>query len=305
MAPPVMALAGIMVGTVLYGIYLMLFIASIYLLLGRHNGINTSKYSLRSWSIMFYSSCALFLVVTAHWIVTICRAFIGFIYFHDGAGAVDFFKDNTQPTITALNIFVGLALVVGDGMIIYRLWIVWSRNKLVVVLPILSEIALAVSYTFLIVLRSRLGGKDISATKLVTPVSLLTLGINIYCTALISYQIWTTTRAAVPVNQTNLMDVLIIVVESAALYTTLMVVYEIIYQLNSQVQYAEALLIPPIIGIANALIQVRIGLRKTSNTPFGTSVATEPIHFAAHRGIISRGEAIHVDSQFTEKSVTI
>jgi hypothetical protein len=47
-----------------------------------------------------------------------CRAFIGFIYFHDGAGAVAFFKDNTQATTTALNVFVGLAFVVGDGMIV-------------------------------------------------------------------------------------------------------------------------------------------------------------------------------------------
>ncbi|KAJ7271045.1 hypothetical protein C8J57DRAFT_1508008 [Mycena rebaudengoi] len=219
MPPPAIALAGIMVDT--YGIYLVLFITSIYLLLGRHNSGNTARFSASSWSIMFYSSCALFVVVTGHWIVNVCRAFIGFIYFQDGAGAVAFFKDNTQPTITAFNRFVGLAFVVGDGMIIYRLWIVWGLNKLVVLLP--TIVILQVFYTFLIVLRSRLGGKDISATKLVTPTSALTLGI--------------------------------IVVESAALYTTLMVVYEITYQLNSQVQYAEAHFIPPIIGIANALIQ--------------------------------------------------
>ncbi|KAJ7271043.1 hypothetical protein C8J57DRAFT_296200 [Mycena rebaudengoi] len=281
MAPPVMDLAGIIVGTLLYGIYFMLFLASVYLLLERKNG--TSLFASRSWSIMFLSSCTLFLVVTGHWIVTMCRAFIGFIYFHDGAGAVAFFKDNTQATTTALNVFVGLAFVVGDGMIIYRLWIVWSRNKFVVALPVLAEIALAISYTILVVLRSRLSGKDISATKLVTPVSALTLGINIYCTALISYQIWTTTRAAVPANQTNLIDIIIIVVESAALYTILMVVYEITYQLNSQVQYAEALLIPPIIGIANALIQVRIGLRKKAKTPFATSLTTAPFRLTVQK----------------------
>jgi hypothetical protein len=57
-----MALAGIIVGTLLYGIYFMLFLASVYLLLERKNG--TSPFASRSWSIMFLSSCTLFLVVT-------------------------------------------------------------------------------------------------------------------------------------------------------------------------------------------------------------------------------------------------
>ncbi|KAJ7271160.1 hypothetical protein C8J57DRAFT_1716320 [Mycena rebaudengoi] len=253
-----MALAGEVVGTFLYGIYFVLFIASIYLLL-RHNGRSSSKFSSTSWSIMFFSSCALFLVVTAHFIITFYRSFLGFIYFHDGP--VVFFKDNTQPVTTAVNITLGLAFVLGDGMIIYRMWIVWSRNNLIVILPVLSEIALAICHTFLIIIRSRQAGKELSATKLVTPTTCITMGINIYCTVFIAYKIWRTTRAAVPVNQTNLMDILIIVVESAALYTTMMVIYETTYQLNSQIQYAESQLIVPIVGIANALIQCFSPLR--------------------------------------------
>ncbi|KAJ7261143.1 hypothetical protein C8J57DRAFT_1719882 [Mycena rebaudengoi] len=304
MPPPVIALAGIMVSTVLYGIYTVLFVASIYLLLNRHNGPNFPRYSLRSWSIMFYSSCALFVIVTGHWIVNVCRAFTGFIYFHDGA--VDFFKDGTQPLTTAFNVFVGLAFVVGDSMIIYRLWIVWGLNKLVIILPVMSVIALAVSYSVLVVLRSRLAGQNISATKLVTPTSILTMVINIYCTALIAYRIWTTTRGAVPVNQRNLMDVLAIVVESAALYTTLMVVYEITYQLGSQVQYAEIHFVPPIIGIANALIQVRVGLRESEITQYTTQYTTSvpSVPRFAHRSRM--GETTMDSTQAVElKSVAI
>jgi hypothetical protein len=80
-----MALAGEVVGTFLYGIYFVLFIASIYLLL-RHNGRSSSKFSSTSWSIMFFSSCALFLVVTA----------VGSLQLHNGRDKVMDFTISTS-----------------------------------------------------------------------------------------------------------------------------------------------------------------------------------------------------------------
>jgi hypothetical protein len=81
-----------------------------------------------------------------------------------------------------------------------------------------------------------------------------------------------------------------------------MIVYEITYQLDSQVQYAEIHFVPPIIGIANALIQVRVGLRKSEITQYTTS-PSEPVHFA-HRTRV--GEAT-IDSALAVelKSVAI
>jgi hypothetical protein len=84
-----------------------------------------------------------------------------------------------------------------------------------------------------------------------------------------------------------------------------MVVYEITYQLNSQVQYAESQLIVPIIGIANALIQVRVGLRrKTVQTQYTASVASAPVHFS-QRDRVSREEVTSQSQVMELKSVAI
>jgi hypothetical protein len=85
-----------------------------------------------------------------------------------------------------------------------------------------------------------------------------------------------------------------------------MVVYEITYQLGSQVQYAEIHFVPPIIGIANALIQVRVGLRESEITQYTTQYTTSvpSVPRFAHRSRM--GETTMDSTQAVElKSVAI
>jgi hypothetical protein len=85
------------------------------------------------------------------WVITVLRGFQGFIYGDPNL----FFNDNSQITETVGDVFLAFALTIGDAMIvsrlfirtasarlthleIYRLWVVWSFNKVVIIVPILS-----------------------------------------------------------------------------------------------------------------------------------------------------------------------
>ncbi|KAJ7201226.1 hypothetical protein C8J57DRAFT_1736245 [Mycena rebaudengoi] len=114
MSPALMNLAGLVVETLLYGIYLVLF-TSTYLLVGRYKSSRASwKYVPLLRSMVFLSGFCLFAAVSGTWIVTVCRIFIGCVI--DGSGAM-WFSDDSQVTETLQNAFTPLSILIGDSMI--------------------------------------------------------------------------------------------------------------------------------------------------------------------------------------------
>lgn len=96
-----------------------------------------------------------------HWVVTVLAIFEAFIYSDDGLSAAAYFNHFSRLTETLANIFLALSLLVGDSMIvsfrplllavflntmlrmqIYRLWVVWAYNKVVIIFPLLSLLGL-------------------------------------------------------------------------------------------------------------------------------------------------------------------
>jgi hypothetical protein len=91
-----------------------------------------------------------------HWILTIDRSFLAFIYFENGTFPLGFYGDLSQLTETAKTGFLIAASAVGDALIvgssrslpctadpvissqIHRLWIVWGRNKYVIIFPLFT-----------------------------------------------------------------------------------------------------------------------------------------------------------------------
>ncbi|KAJ7227005.1 hypothetical protein GGX14DRAFT_555585 [Mycena pura] len=71
---------------------------------------------------------------------------------------------------------------------------------------------------------------------------------------------------------------LAIVVESAALYTSWIISYMVCHQVNSNLQVIALSTGPSVVGIANALIHVRVALGKTIEQIFPV---TAPIRFAS------------------------
>ncbi|KAF8168949.1 hypothetical protein K438DRAFT_1774468 [Mycena galopus ATCC 62051] len=93
---------------------------------------------------------------------------------------------------------------------------------------------------------------------------------------LIVWKIWRITRICQPLNGTNLNHFLAMVIESSALYTAWALFFVVSQQETSVLQYFSFGVHPMIAGIANALLQARIGMGKTVEP--ATSAITS-IHF--------------------------
>ncbi|KAJ6496182.1 hypothetical protein C8R45DRAFT_1072452 [Mycena sanguinolenta] len=262
MSPPWTNLAGLAIGGPLYGIYFVLYISSTYLLLQRTLGAHASPLYR---SAIFLSGLVLFVAVTGNFVLTVVRPFLGFVAFLDGRAPAEFFNDNSQITTTIQNGFAALAILTSDGILIYRLWIVWSRNKFVIILPILTLIGLAIALALSVQTTTRVD--SVAEDKGLTPGLVFTLMTNLYCTGLISWKVWNVTKSSSAVNGNNLRDFVVLLVESATFFTAWGIFYMVTHQINSDLQFVALIPLPAVAGITNALIQARIGMGKTVERP--------------------------------------
>ncbi|KAJ6522324.1 hypothetical protein DFH09DRAFT_1191662 [Mycena vulgaris] len=282
-------MTGTVVGDVLYGIYFSLFLTSTGLTCRRVTG-NKSGSIYRSAA--FISSLILFATVTSTCILDTVRIFQGFLLFE--AGPVVFFADDAQPTAVVVNIVTLASVFVNDLIMIYRLYIVWCRSKPIIILPVLAAFGFTGCAIVLILDIKKLG--NIAAVVSLTGF-LLTLATNIYCTVAISWKIYAITKACMPTGGTNLRDLIAMFVESSALYTSCALFYAISHQINDNSQLFAVATLPPIAGIANALLQARIGM--------GTSLEyitqpSQPLRFRTRTGT---GQDGHDDLEFEAASV--
>ncbi|KAJ7739360.1 hypothetical protein B0H16DRAFT_1891070 [Mycena metata] len=249
-------MAGMVVANLFYGIYFNLFFTSTHLIC-RRAVANKSASVLRSAA--FVSSIILFVFVTITCTLLTVRGFQGFVFFDTGPEA--FFADDSQHLAVVVDISTLACVFLNDLIMIYRLYIVWNRTKPIIILPVLAGIGFIGCAVALIFDIKKLGsaGAVMSLTGF-----LFTLATNIYCTLGICWKIHTITRACLPEGGTNLRDLLAMLVESSALYTSWAMFYAITHQINDNSQLFAIATLPPIAGIANALLYTRVGMIASS-----------------------------------------
>ncbi|KAJ7639983.1 hypothetical protein DFH06DRAFT_1478017 [Mycena polygramma] len=298
MSPPWTNLASLAIGGPLYGLYFVLYFTSTSVLVDRSKASHTGPLYR---STVFISGLILFIAVTGNFCLVEARAFLGLIVVANGTDPATFYNDNSQITTTVQNIFASLAIITGDFIIIYRLWVVWSHNKYIVILPSLTLIGLVITLGLTVQTTSHLD--NIKDDKGLTPGLVFTLITNLYSTGFISWKIWMITKAASPVHGSSLRHFVAIIVESAAIYTTWAVFYIITHQINADVQFLALGVLPVVAGIANALIQARIGMGKTVETRHTSAPSSSGGRFrlttrmgGESTGAVSRSEPMELKS---------
>ncbi|KAJ7918570.1 hypothetical protein B0H13DRAFT_2435896 [Mycena leptocephala] len=289
---PLINLVMLTMATLFYGMYFIIFVTSMQLLFGKAR--ESGKYLPLLKTVVFISGCALFLAITAHWITTTVSTFQGFIYFQGGQSANVYFSDNGRATETLGDIFLGLSVLIGDSMIIYRLLVVWCYRKVVIIIPVLSMVGLLSMVYFhwpmILLIGTTMHVKSIALDTGLIPSTVFTLVTNVYCTVFIAWEIWRITSKCQVVGGLNLRNFLAILVESAAIYTSWVIYFTTCHQLDSNLQYVALGALPAVVGITNGLIHVRVGLGRTieqmqmsgsngSTTGLGSSLVTGPIRF--------------------------
>jgi hypothetical protein len=250
-------LVGIWLEGVLYGLYIPLFFICVYIL------VAPSKRKPINVPMLAYT-CIMFSLATAHIGIGVRRLLKGF--FIPGGDSLKYFTDLSQPLNLAGDFIYVTNHVIGDSLIAYRLYIVWSRKKSIVVLPCLLFLATAaLGYYSISGLVNSKPGDLAYGSRVATPAKIgygLSLLENIIATSLIAARIIYTTRrssAALP-HKHSYYGILAVVVESAALYTIISMTYVGIYASKSNAQYIIFTCMCQVVGIVPTLIIVRIGL---------------------------------------------
>ncbi|KAJ7838529.1 hypothetical protein B0H14DRAFT_2448952 [Mycena olivaceomarginata] len=256
------ALATVIIETFFYGIYLVLFLTSLYLLFTAHTRGLRPQGSV--WlSPIFCGGILLFIVVTGHWVLTIDRLFLAFVTVDNGVNPLKFYGDYSQATQIEQSTFLLVSLAIADALVVHRLWTVWSHiNRYVMILPALTLMGLVastigVAYDFS---QFKPGDSVLQlANGWIIADCASTVFTNIYCTALIGWRLWRVQSVLKPTGGRTLNSIVAIIVESAALSTIWALFFVIAYATRSNLRFLIDVT-PAIVSSANMLIYVRVGL---------------------------------------------
>ncbi|KAJ8093224.1 hypothetical protein PM082_020709 [Marasmius tenuissimus] len=213
---------------------------------------------------IFTGGLFLVAVVTGHWIIVIIRAFNAFV---SAADPQAYYSDTSSATLLAKNTLLALSVVIGDSLIIYRMWIVWGREYRVVVFAIVSLIGTTACGTFTTYLfRTSPPGTIFLHGRLADWIiahSILSTCTNLYCSILIAWKIWNQMQQAsnfISVTGRPLSKALTLFVESTALYAIWQLLFTVLLFAHSNLQSTFVDSYPPVQGIAFMSINARIYL---------------------------------------------
>jgi len=123
-------LFGTVFEAILYGIYFTLFVICLFAFDDKKQSTN---------QVVKYTVIAMFVISTAHIAGTIRSLQEGF--FDWPKGPLNYFNSKALPLNLVNKSFYGANMVLGDGLMIYRLFIIYRRSWLVIALPILLTLA--------------------------------------------------------------------------------------------------------------------------------------------------------------------
>ncbi|KAK0460065.1 uncharacterized protein EV420DRAFT_249340 [Desarmillaria tabescens] len=265
----------------LYGAFTVLFLAALWVIFQKRSGIN----------VKLLSTVIIIWILATHLILDIIRASEAFVGL-TGRTALDYYSDLSNPLQAAKTaIYVTLTLV-GDGFVIYRCYVVWNRTWYIVPGPLLLLCGTGVAgFGATVAFSHAAPGAEVfnflpAIVPWITGFISMTLCTNVVCTSLIAYRILSIQRAIHGLAQVNTArSALMMILESAAVYSASVISLMITYTLNSNAQYTVLDLTSPLIGITFTAIILRVSLGISSRdlSAFSQTTPNHPQRLSLNR----------------------
>ncbi|KDQ13805.1 hypothetical protein BOTBODRAFT_55831 [Botryobasidium botryosum FD-172 SS1] len=245
---------------IFYGVYALLFGTTSYILI-------CSKFRAKcaSWKLLS-TSFFMFILSTSHLAVNIRLTVETLI------GHVDHFAGvYSYWAIVSSSIYLVITFI-GDAVVIYRTYLLWDRTFSVVALPIILHISSTAASVYSTISMSQLhpgqSAYDGRTGTYIRTHIILTLALNIMCTALVIAQLRNSTYLEESTRSGSSRSrrggryhrALIMIVESAALYTLSTAVYFALFTAGLQSAGVVFAMNAQIMCIVQALLTLRIGL---------------------------------------------
>ncbi|EJF59596.1 hypothetical protein DICSQDRAFT_89248 [Dichomitus squalens LYAD-421 SS1] len=251
------ALIGFAGEATLWGAYAILFLVSIVLMRKRKQSTPLSL-------PVVVAHVALFIACTVHY-------GLEFNHFYTtlAAKGVHGYANETTQLVGA-DIFLSLCDLLGDYILIYRLWVLWGRNYWIIILPSLCAVAgftcIMVVVHYVVTLDPTSPTPPAAMLPLTIAGYALPLGTNALATVLIIGRIWWLSRpmpgvdASLFAGRSIARNAISTIVESGLLYFAAQLTYVVTLSIPHPSEGVIAVMALQIYGIAPTLIIIRVML---------------------------------------------
>ncbi|KAH6885107.1 hypothetical protein BKA70DRAFT_1338231 [Coprinopsis sp. MPI-PUGE-AT-0042] len=256
----VIYLVGTWMEALLYGLYLCLFIGALVIFARKEVRKPFAS------KVFIGGNILMFLVISFHDVLGVYRLVMGFAYQMDGREPLLYLNDLGNWTALTSPFLLFIIIWIGDALGIYRCFLIWQRNRVVIALPSLLYIVtvgLQVNNLCWVARQStvvNVSSRRYPPLRVTFP---LYFTQNVLTTGLILFRIWSGHRrlknaGIVSLNTPSLVRLMRAIVESAAIYTAVMLVMLVLRVLDHPVWYVSHLVLYPTTGIMFVLMAIRV-----------------------------------------------
>ncbi|KIP02431.1 hypothetical protein PHLGIDRAFT_293710 [Phlebiopsis gigantea 11061_1 CR5-6] len=253
---------GVVLELMLYGVFFVTFVMSMYYLMQKPQTRKTPVNKL-----IASTGILLFGLITAQTVIETVALFTPLLARYanqDAAEIIDNANESYLPMIETSLALYFIELFISNFLMVYRVWIVFQRKWAIVALPGLSLAASMICEGLFVQQNSKVFAGDFGGVQFLTIALSCDVFTNIYCSALLAYKIWLSQRylrgATTYLRSFSSLNVVIIIIESAALYTAVTFVVLVTYATGSYGAYTFLQLHCAIPGITYSLIIIRFGM---------------------------------------------
>ncbi|KAG7443795.1 uncharacterized protein BT62DRAFT_934758 [Guyanagaster necrorhizus] len=259
----------------LHGLYTGLFLASMYLLLFK-------KKKNRVVAVMTLVNCLMYAVATAHMIINFRQNFAAFLW-HNGAKDDSVFHDTSSVTQWSQLMLEVVNIALGDGIVIWRAWILWNRRWWIIlssVLLLLGTMASGIGLVYTVATAPT--GVVFTDPRLevwAVAFILSTFSTNAWATTLVAYRTWLHFKLVRHLTGVSILGsfrkrsaILPILIESGTLYCCTWLIVIAIFLSSSNAIYIMIDTISQLTAIYPTLIITLVCVRSTLD------IAIETVH---------------------------
>ncbi|KAG2144649.1 uncharacterized protein EDB93DRAFT_526896 [Suillus bovinus] len=251
------AIMSLVLEGILYGFSVLMFVGTIWIIAYKRREREVNRIAVAVATLLF-------LLSTAHMAVGIIRIEEGLVKHRDTfpGGPAAWLANTYEETWIIKDTILVLQTLLGDGVVIYRCYIVW-QSVWIIVIPCTMWCGVAAFGVITLYDFSQASSNDDVFTNkighLVATFMILTLATNLISSGLLAYRIWVSERNVSGIRATKRkIPLLRVFIDAAILYSAALCSALICLVLSNNGLYVMADLNIPIISIAFYMVFIRI-----------------------------------------------